>query len=159
MHAVYGYLRKHKHKAERKWVDRLVQSFSFGNTCEMIGKWQTRIQVKTTETVKKQNSKERSDSTVVDFVGNRVFVFKLGDCRYLPELVGSLAASGNIWHHSHCCFFKWIQQEGLLSGFFTIFTGLIWFWGLFSLEYGLDKSVLKEPWRRLQWAVLTGLND
>ena len=60
-------------------------------------------------------------------------------------LVGSLAYLTIFGILLYLFFFKWIRkQEGLLSGFFTIFAGLLLIFEAYLVwKYGLDKSVLK----------------
>ena len=60
-------------------------------------------------------------------------------------LVGSLAYLAIFGILLYLFFFKWIRkQEGLLSGFFTIFAGLLLIFEAYLVwKYGLDKSVLK----------------
>ena len=60
-------------------------------------------------------------------------------------LVGSLAYLAIFALLVYLFFFKWIRkQEGLLSGFFTIFAGLLLIFEAYLVwKYGLDKSVLK----------------
>ena len=60
-------------------------------------------------------------------------------------LVGSLAYLAIFGLLVYLFFFKWIRkQEGLLSGFFTIFAGLLLIFEAYLVwKYGLDKSVLK----------------
>ena len=60
-------------------------------------------------------------------------------------LVGSLAYLAIFGILLYLFFFKWIRkQEGLLSGFFTIFAGLLLILEAYLVwKYGLDKSVLK----------------
>lgn len=60
-------------------------------------------------------------------------------------LVGSLAYLAIFGLLLYLFFFKWIRkQEGLLSGFFTIFAGLLLIFEAYLVwKYGLDKSVLK----------------
>jgi len=60
-------------------------------------------------------------------------------------LVGSLAYLAIFGILLYLFFFKWIRkQEGLLSGFFTIFAGLLLIFEAYLVwNYGLDKSVLK----------------
>ena len=60
-------------------------------------------------------------------------------------LVGSLAYLAIFGLLIYLFFFKWIRkQEGLISGFFTIFAGLLLIFEAYLVwKYGLDKSVLK----------------
>lgn len=60
-------------------------------------------------------------------------------------LMGSLAYLAIFGLLIYLFFFKWIRkQEGLLSGFFTIFAGLLLIFEAYLVwKYGLDKSVLK----------------
>ena len=76
--------------------------------------------------------------------------FKLGAAgitlyNLIRLLVGSLAYLAIFGILLYLFFFKWIRkQEGLLSGFFTIFAGLLLgFEAYLVWKYGLDKSVLK----------------
>lgn len=77
--------------------------------------------------------------------------FKLGAAgitlyNLIRLLVGSLAYLAIFALLLYLFFFKWIRkQEGLLSGFFTIFAGLLLIFEAYLVwKYGLDKSVLKE---------------
>ncbi|MDT5803421.1 DNA translocase FtsK [Streptococcus pneumoniae] len=76
--------------------------------------------------------------------------FKLGAAgitlyNLIRLLVGSLAYLAIFGLLIYLFFFKWIRkQEGLLSGFFTIFAGLLLTFEAYLVwKYGLDKSVLK----------------
>ncbi|HEU8952679.1 TPA: DNA translocase FtsK [Streptococcus pneumoniae] len=76
--------------------------------------------------------------------------FKLGTAgitlyNLIRLLVGSLAYLAIFGLLIYLFFFKWIRkQEGLLSGFFTIFAGLLLIFEAYLVwKYGLDKSVLK----------------
>ena len=76
--------------------------------------------------------------------------FKLGAAgitlyNLIRLLVGSLAYLSIFALLLYLFFFKWIRkQEGLLSGFFTIFAGLLLIFEAYLVwKYGLDKSVLK----------------
>ncbi|HEW2290351.1 TPA: DNA translocase FtsK [Streptococcus pneumoniae] len=76
--------------------------------------------------------------------------FKLGAAgitlyNLIRLLVGSLAYLAIFGILLYLFLFKWIRkQEGLLSGFFTIFTGLLLIFEAYLVwKYGLDKSVLK----------------
>ena len=76
--------------------------------------------------------------------------FKLGAAgitlyNLIRLLVGSLAYLAIFGLLFYLFFFKWIRkQEGLLSGFFTIFAGLLLIFEAYLVwKYGLDKSVLK----------------
>ncbi|HEV6236580.1 TPA: DNA translocase FtsK [Streptococcus pneumoniae] len=76
--------------------------------------------------------------------------FKLGAAgitlyNLIRLLVGSLAYLAIFGLLIYLFFFKWIRkQEGLLSGFFTIFAGLFLIFEAYLVwKYGLDKSVLK----------------
>ncbi|HGL3075984.1 TPA: DNA translocase FtsK [Streptococcus pneumoniae] len=76
--------------------------------------------------------------------------FKLGAAgitlyNLIRLLVGSLAYLAIFGLLTYLFFFKWIRkQEGLLSGFFTIFAGLLLIFEAYLVwKYGLDKSVLK----------------
>ena len=76
--------------------------------------------------------------------------FKLGAAgitlyNLIRLLVGSLAYLAIFALLIYLFFFKWIRkQEGLLSGFFTIFAGMLLIFEAYLVwKYGLDKSVLK----------------
>ena len=76
--------------------------------------------------------------------------FKLGAAgitlyNLIRLLVGSLAYLAIFALLIYLFFFKWIRkQEGLLSGFFIIFAGLLLIFEAYLVwKYGLDKSVLK----------------
>ena len=76
--------------------------------------------------------------------------FKLGAAgitlyNLIRLLVGSLAYLAIFGILLYLFFFKWIRkQEGLLSGFFIIFAGLLLIFEAYLVwKYGLDKSVLK----------------
>lgn len=76
--------------------------------------------------------------------------FKLGAAgitlyNLIRLLVGSIAYLAIFGLLIYLFFFKWIRkQEGLLSGFFTIFAGLLLIFEAYLVwKYGLDKSVLK----------------
>lgn len=76
--------------------------------------------------------------------------FKLGAAgitlyNLIRLLVGSLAYLAIFGILLYLFFFKWIRkQEGILSGFFTIFAGLLLIFEAYLVwKYGLDKSVLK----------------
>lgn len=76
--------------------------------------------------------------------------FKLGAAgitlyNLIRLLVGSLAYLAIFGLLIYLFFFKWIRkQEGLLSGFFTIFAGILLIFEAYLVwKYGLDKSVLK----------------
>lgn len=76
--------------------------------------------------------------------------FKLGAAgitlyNLIRLLVGSLAYLAIFGLLIYLFFFKWIRkQEGFLSGFFTIFAGLLLIFEAYLIwKYGLDKSVLK----------------
>lgn len=76
--------------------------------------------------------------------------FKLGAAgitlyNLIRLLVGSLAYLAIFGLLIYLFFFKWIRkQEGLLSGFFTIFAGLLLIFEAYLVwKYGLDKYVLK----------------
>lgn len=76
--------------------------------------------------------------------------FKLGAAgitlyNLIRLLVGSLAYLAIFGLLIYLFFFKWIRkQEGVLSGFFTIFAGLLLIIEAYLVwKYGLDKSVLK----------------
>ena len=76
--------------------------------------------------------------------------FKLGAAgitlyNLIRLLVGSLAYLAIFGILLYLFFFKWIRkQEGLLSGFFTIFAGLLLIFEAYLVwQYGLDNSILK----------------
>lgn len=76
--------------------------------------------------------------------------FKLGAAgitlyNLIRLLVGSLAYLAIFGILLYLFFFKWIRkQEGLLSGFFAIFAGLLLIFEAYLVwQYGLDNSVLK----------------
>ena len=76
--------------------------------------------------------------------------FKLGAAgitlyNLIRLLVGSLAYLAILALLIYLFFFKWIRkQEGLLSGFFTIFAGLLLIFEAYLVwQYGLDNSILK----------------
>ena len=76
--------------------------------------------------------------------------FKLGAAgitlyNLIRLLVGSLAYLAIFGILLYLFFFKWIRkQDGLISGFFTIFAGLLLIFEAYLVwKYGLDKSVLK----------------
>ena len=76
--------------------------------------------------------------------------FKLGAAgitlyNLIRLMVGSLAYLAIFGLLVYLFFFKWIRkQEGLLSGFFTIFAGLLLIFEAYLVwKYDLDKSVLK----------------
>jgi len=76
--------------------------------------------------------------------------FKLGAAgitlyNLIRLMVGSLAYLAIFGILLYLFFFKWIRkQEGLLSGFFIIFAGLLLILEAYLVwKYGLDKSVLK----------------
>ncbi|CJA27358.1 DNA translocase%2C cell division protein [Streptococcus pneumoniae] len=76
--------------------------------------------------------------------------FKLGAAgitlyNLIRLLVGSLAYLAMFGLLIYLFFFKWVRkQEGVLSGFFTIFAGLLLIFEAYLVwKYGLDKSVLK----------------
>ncbi|SNJ07645.1 DNA translocase, cell division protein [Streptococcus pneumoniae] len=76
--------------------------------------------------------------------------FKLGAAgitlyNLIRLLVGSLAYLAIFGLLIYLFFFKWIRKQvGLLSGFFTIFAGLLLIFEAYLVwKYGLDKSVLK----------------
>ncbi|HGL7767466.1 TPA: DNA translocase FtsK [Streptococcus pneumoniae] len=76
--------------------------------------------------------------------------FKLGAAgitlyNLIRLLVGSLAYLAIFGLLIYLFFFKWIRkQEGLLSGFFIIFAGLLLIFEAYLVwKYGLDKSILK----------------
>lgn len=88
--------------------------------------------------------------------------FKLGAAgitlyNLIRLLVGSLAYLAIFGLLIYLFFFKWIRkQEGLLSGFFTIFAGLLLIFEAYLVwKYGLDKSVLKGTMAQ----VVTDLTD
>ena len=121
----------------------------------IIEEWQTRIQSKTRRRPSKAElERKEADTTDVDFARNRDFIdfcsLQIRGCRYnlynlIRLLVGSLAYLAIFGILLYLFFFKWIRkQEGLLSGFFTIFAGLLLILEAYLVwKYGLDKSVLK----------------
>lgn len=141
-----------------KRLDRLVQSFSLPEMPVKYGiieEWQTRIQVQQDGDRLKQNWKEKEAiQRMLISLGIAILLifaaFKLGAAgitlyNLIRLLVGSLAYLAIFGLLIYLFFFKWIRkQEGLLSGFFTIFAGLLLIFEAYLVwKYGLDKSVLK----------------
>ena len=98
---------------------------------------------------------EDHDGSTINSVAGRLYILegmanKHGDqldevFKSIRLLVGSLAYLAIFGILLYLFFFKWIRkQEGLLSGFFTIFAGLLLIFEAYLVwKYGLDKSVLK----------------
>ena len=131
--------------------------FSFRNACEI---WYNRRMVnKNTSKTRRRPSKaelERKEAIQRMLISLGIAIllifaaFKLGAAgitlyNLIRLLVGSLAYLAIFGILLYLFFFKWIRkQEGLLSGFFTIFTGLLLIFEAYLVwKYGLDKSVLK----------------
>ena len=131
--------------------------FSFRNACEI---WYNRRMVnKNTSKTRRRPSKaelERKEAIQRMLISLGIAfllifaAFKLGAAgitlyNLIRLLVGSLAYLAIFGILLYLFFFKWIRkQEGLLSGFFTIFTGLLLIFEAYLVwKYGLDKSVLK----------------
>ncbi|VOR39277.1 DNA translocase, cell division protein [Streptococcus pneumoniae] len=114
---------------------------------------------KNTSTTRRRPSKaelERKEAIQRMLISLRIAIllifaaFKLGAAgitlyNLIRLLVGSLAYLAIFGLLIYLFFFKWIRkQEGLLSGFFTIFAGLLLIFEAYLVwKYGLDKSVLK----------------
>lgn len=141
-----------------KRLDRLVQSFfSSRNACEIW--YNRRMANKNTSTTRRRPSKaelERKEAIQRMLISLGIAIllifaaFKLGAAgitlyNLIRLLVGSLAYLAIFGLLIYLFFFKWIRkQEGLLSGFFTIFAGLLLIFEAYLVwKYGLDKSVLK----------------
>ena len=131
--------------------------FSFRNACEI---WYNRRMVnKNTSKTRRRPSKaelERKEAIQRMLISLGIAIllifaaFKLGAAgislyNLIRLLVGSLAYLAIFALLIYLFFFKWIRkQEGLLSGFFTIFAGLLLIFEAYLVwQYGLDKSVLK----------------
>ena len=131
--------------------------FSFRNACEI---WYNRRMVnKNTSKTRRRPSKaelERKEAIQRMLISLGIALllifaaFKLGAAgitlyNLIRLLVGSLAYLAIFGILLYLFFFKWIRkQEGLLSGFFTIFAGLLLIFEAYLVwKYGLDKSVLK----------------
>ena len=131
--------------------------FSFRNACEI---WYNRRMVnKNTSKTRRRPSKaelERKEAIQRMLISLGIAIllifaaFKLGAAgislyNLIRLLVGSLAYLAIVGILLYLFFFKWIRkQEGLLSGFFTIFAGLLLIFEAYLVwQYGLDKSVLK----------------
>ena len=129
----------------------------FLNTCEI---WYNRRMVnKNTSKTRRRPSKaelERKEAIQRMLISLGIALllifaaFKLGAAgitlyNLIRLLVGSLAYLAIFGILLYLFFFKWIRkQEGLLSGFFTIFAGLLLIFEAYLVwKYGLDKSVLK----------------
>ena len=129
----------------------------FRNTCEV---WYNRRMVnKNTSKTRRRPSKaelERKEAIQRMLISLGIALllifaaFKLGAAgitlyNLIRLLVGSLAYLAIVALLIYLFFFKWIRkQEGLLSGFFTIFAGLLLIFEAYLVwKYGLDKSVLK----------------
>ena len=129
----------------------------FRNACEI---WYNRRMVnKNTSKTRRRPSKaelERKEAIQRMLISLGIAIllifaaFKLGAAgitlyNLIRLLVGSLAYLAIFGILLYLFFFKWIRkQEGLLSGFFTIFTGLLLIFEAYLVwKYGLDKSVLK----------------
>ncbi len=131
--------------------------FSFRNACEI---WYNRKMAnKNTSKTRRRPSKaelERKEAIQRMLISLGIAIllifaaFKLGAAgitlyNLIRLLVGSLAYLAIFALLIYLFFFKWIRkQEGLLSGFFTIFAGLLLIFEAYLVwKYGLDKSVLK----------------
>ena len=129
----------------------------FRNTCEI---WYNRRMVnKNTSKTRRRPSKaelERKEAIQRMLISLGIAIllifaaFKLGAAgitlyNLIRLLVGSLAYLAIFALLLYLFFFKWIRkQEGLLSGFFTIFAGMLLIFEAYLVwKYGLDKSVLK----------------
>ena len=129
----------------------------FRNTCEI---WYNRRMVnKNTSKTRRRPSKaelERKEAIQRMLISLGIALllifaaFKLGAAgitlyNLIRLLVGSLAYLAIFALLLYLFFFKWIRkQEGLLSGFFTIFAGMLLIFEAYLVwKYGLDKSVLK----------------
>ena len=131
--------------------------FSFRNACEIW--YNRRMANKNTSKTRRRPSKaelERKEAIQRMLISLGIAIllifaaFKLGAAgitlyNLIRLLVGSLAYLAIFDILLYLFFFKWIRkQEGLLSGFFTIFTGLLLIFEAYLVwKYGLDKSVLK----------------
>ena len=131
--------------------------FSFRNACEIW--YNRRMANKNTSKTRRRPSKaelERKEAIQRMLISLGIALllifaaFKLGAAgitlyNLIRLLVGSLAYLAILALLIYLFFFKWIRkQEGLLSGFFTIFAGLLLIFEAYLVwQYGLDKSVLK----------------
>ena len=131
--------------------------FSFRNACEIW--YNRRMANKNTSKTRRRPSKaelERKEAIQRMLISLGIAIllifaaFKLGAAgitlyNLIRLLVGSLAYLAILALLIYLFFFKWIRkQEGLLSGFFTIFAGLLLIFEAYLVwQYGLDKSVLK----------------
>lgn len=131
--------------------------FSFRNVCEIW--YNRRMANKNTSKTRRRPSKaelERKEAIQRMLISLGIALllifaaFKLGAAgitlyNLIRLLVGSLAYLAIFGLLFYLFFFKWIRkQEGLLSGFFTIFAGLLLIFEAYLVwKYGLDKSVLK----------------
>ena len=131
--------------------------FSFRNACEIW--YNRRMANKNTSKTRRRPSKaelERKEAIQRMLISLGIAfllifaAFKLGAAgitlyNLIRLLVGSLAYLAIFGILLYLFFFKWIRkQEGLLSGFFTIFAGLLLVFEAYLVwKYGLDKSVLK----------------
>ncbi len=129
----------------------------FRNTCEIW--YNRRMANKNTSKTRRRLSKaelERKEAIQRMLISLGIALllifaaFKLGAAgitlyNLIRLLVGSLAYLAIFGILLYLFFFKWIRkQEGLLSGFFTIFAGLLLIFEAYLVwKYGLDKSVLK----------------
>ena len=129
----------------------------FRNTCEIW--YNRRMANKNTSKTRRRPSKaelERKEAIQRMLISLGIAfllifaAFKLGAAgitlyNLIRLLVGSLAYLAIVGLLIYLFFFKWIRkQEGLLSGFFTIFAGLLLIFEAYLVwQYGLDKSVLK----------------
>jgi len=129
----------------------------FRNTCEVW--YNRRMANKNTSKTRRRPSKaelERKEAIQRMLISLGIAIllifaaFKLGAAgitlyNLIRLLVGSLAYLAIFALLIYLFFFKWIRkQEGLLSGFFTIFAGLLLIFEAYLVwKYGLDKSVLK----------------
>ncbi len=131
--------------------------FSFRNVCQIW--YNIRMANKNTSKTRRRPSKaelERKEAIQRMLISLGIAIllvfaaFKLGAAgitlyNLIRLLVGSLAYLAIFTLLIYLFFFKWIRkQEGLLSGFFTIFAGLLLIFEAYLVwKYGLDKSVLK----------------
>ena len=131
--------------------------FSFRNVCQIW--YNRRMANKNTSKTRRRPSKaelERKEAIQRMLISLGIAIllifaaFKLGAAgitlyNLLRLLVGSLAYLAIFGILLYLFFFKWIRkQEGLLSGFFTIFAGLLLIFEAYLVwKYGLGKSVLK----------------
>ena len=129
----------------------------FRNTCEIW--YNRRMANKNTSKTRRRPSKaelERKEAIQRMLISLGIALllifaaFKLGAVgitlyNLIRLLVGSLAYLAIFGLLIYLFFFKWIRkQEGLISGFFTIFAGLLLIFEAYLVwKYGLDKSVLK----------------